>query len=318
MEKLQRSLGLFFALSLLLMAPMSLAAANLRITSPPSGTVVSPGETISVTVSADPEVQQISLAPEPPLHEAQPGPSPSTFTLVIPAGLAPGSHDLRALGLAGGELVTSDYVTLNVERFENPLRLRTEPAILQLRNRGDHFPLRVIGTYRDGSQTVLTASHFTAYSSMDPTIATVNSSGIVTAVAPGKTSIVVTTSNLSYSLQVGVLAAAPTSLFLGNGRFRVDVRWTTSSGAGDGMPVPLTADTGYFWFFNSSNIEMVVKVLDACAVNQYFWVYAGGLTDQGVTFTVTDTQKGISKTYSNTLGQKWVTITDSSALASCP
>ena len=318
MEKSQRSLGLFFALSLLLMAPMRLAAASLRITYPPSGTVVSPGETISVLVSADSTVQQISLAPEPPLHEAQPGASPTTFTLAIPAGLTPGPHDLRALGLAGGEVVKSDFITLDVERFDSPMRLRTEPAILQLRNRGDQFPLRVIGTYSDGSQTVLTASSFTTYSSQDTAVATVSSSGMVTAGGPGKTSIVVTTPSISYSLQVEVLAASPTSLFLGDGRFRVDARWTTSSGSGDAMPVQLTADTGYFWFFNSGNVEMVVKVLNACAVNQHFWIYAGGLTDQGVTFTVTDTQKGISKTYSNTLGQKWVTITDSSALASCP
>ncbi len=74
----------------------------------------------------------------------------------------------------------------------------------------------------------------------------------------------------------------------------------------------------YFWFFNQSNVEMVVKVINGCSLNNRFWVYAGGLTDQGVTFTVTDTQKNVAKTYTNTLGQKWVTITDSSALASCP
>ena len=30
------------------------------------------------------------------------------------------------------------------------------------------------------------------------------------------------------------------------------------------MGVPLTSDSGYFWFFDADNIELVVKVLDAC------------------------------------------------------
>jgi hypothetical protein len=317
MERLHRRLGLF-ALSLLLVAPASLAAASLQISFPPSGTVVSPGQTLFILVAADPTVQQVSVVPEPPLPAAQAGSSAGAFTLAIPAGLAPGPHDLRAIGVAGGVVVKSDYLTLDVERSDDPVRLRTEPAILQLRNRGDHFPLRVIGTYGDGTQATLTASSRTVYSSDDPTVATVSPNGIVTAVGPGKTSIVINTPNASYSLQVQVQAASPTSLFLGNGRFRVDARWTTRTASGDGIPVQLTADTGYFWFFSSSNVEMVVKVLNACTLNQAYWVYAGGLTDQGVTFTVTDTVKGVSKTYTNTLGQKWVTINDTAALTTCP
>lgn len=113
--------------------------------------------------------------------------------------------------------------------------------------------------------------------------------------------------------------ASDTTLCLDNGRFKVEATYTSAgSGSGTAHNVKLTDDTGYFWFFNQSNVEMVVKVLNGCPLNNHFWVYAGGLTDQGVTFTVTDTLMNVSKTYTNPLGTKWVTITDSSALASCP
>ena len=53
------------------------------------------------------------------------------------------------------------------------------------------------------------------------------------------------------------------ALCLDGGRFRVDRAGATSRAtAGRATPVPLTADTGYFWFFDAANVELVVKVLD--------------------------------------------------------
>lgn len=108
------------------------------------------------------------------------------------------------------------------------------------------------------------------------------------------------------------------TLCLNNGRFKVEATFDTGAQSGNAKVVKLTDETGYLWFFNSVNVEAVVKVINACSFNQRFWVYAGGLTDQGVVLTVTDTSNGTSKTYTNPRGQKWVTITDSNALATCP
>ena len=33
-----------------------------------------------------------------------------------------------------------------------------------------------------------------------------------------------------------------------------------------GQVIPLTGDTGAFWFFSSSNVEVVIKVLNGCGV----------------------------------------------------
>ena len=70
-----------------------------------------------------------------------------------------------------------------------------------------------------------------------------------------------------------------------------------------GMAVPLTAGTGYFWFFGPANVETVIKVLDGRPVNGHFWVFYGALSDVRYTLTVTDTVTGKVKTYTNPAGQ---------------
>ncbi|MEL7059627.1 MAG: carboxypeptidase-like regulatory domain-containing protein [Acidobacteriota bacterium] len=110
------------------------------------------------------------------------------------------------------------------------------------------------------------------------------------------------------------------SLCLGEGgRFRIDIDYRTFEGDnGPGRPVQLTADTGYFWFFNEDNVEVVIKVLDACVPPfDRFWVFAAGLTDVEVTMTVTDTATGERNDYDTTLGLPFPPILDTDAFATC-
>ena len=93
------------------------------------------------------------------------------------------------------------------------------------------------------------------------------------------------------------------TLCLGDGRFAVRVGWEDSTGAsGDGQAVDLTADTGAFWFFDSDNLELMVKVLDATALNGYYWVFYGALSNVGYRLEVTDTVSGETAIYTNPLG----------------
>ena len=113
--------------------------------------------------------------------------------------------------------------------------------------------------------------------------------------------------------------ASDTTLCLNDGLFAVTTTWRTVQGAqGVGHAVSLTADTGYFWFFNPANVEMVVKVLNGCPVNQRFWVFAGGLTNVEVSMAVTDTQNDAVKTYQNPISTAFLPIQDTGAFATCP
>jgi hypothetical protein len=118
---------------------------------------------------------------------------------------------------------------------------------------------------------------------------------------------------------VGGCAPSSTALCLADNRFKVEARYKTPQGQeGQAQVVKLTADTGYLWFFNSSNVETVVKVLDACTLNQKFWVFAGGLTNVEVTLTVTDTETDTVKTYTNPQGLAFQPVQDTGAFATCP
>jgi hypothetical protein len=68
------------------------------------------------------------------------------------------------------------------------------------------------------------------------------------------------------------------------------------------MASPLTTDTGTFWFFDASNTELIVKVLDARAINGHFWVYYGALSNVEYTLRITDTATGRVRTYENPAG----------------
>ena len=89
------------------------------------------------------------------------------------------------------------------------------------------------------------------------------------------------------------------------------------SGSAPGHALPQTNAFGQFWFFSPDNVELSVKVLNGCAVNNHFWVFASGLTNVEVVLRVTDTQTGETHTYFNPNGQAYAPVQDTSAF-SCP
>ncbi len=60
---------------------------------------------------------------------------------------------------------------------------------------------------------------------------------------------------------------------------------------------------------------MLVKVLDGCALNQHFWIFAASATDVGFTLRVTDRQSLETRIYENPAGQAAKAITDTAAFA---
>src|SRR4051812_2519612 len=116
---------------------------------------------------------------------------------------------------------------------------------------------------------------------------------LLLALAPGR----------GFAREKASCAPAATRLCLDGNRFQAEVSWTAPGvGSGAGQAVPLTADTGLFWFFSSSNLELTVKVLDGRTVNRHFWVFYGGLSTVEYTLTITDLQTGAQAIYRNPPG----------------
>jgi hypothetical protein len=93
---------------------------------------------------------------------------------------------------------------------------------------------------------------------------------------------------------------------------------TPAGQTGEGEAVSETSDTGMFWFFSANNLEVIVKVVNGCDLNQRYWVFASGLTNVAVTVRVTDTRTGILRTYTNPRDVAFQPIQDTAAFATCP
>ncbi len=103
-------------------------------------------------------------------------------------------------------------------------------------------------------------------------------------------------------------------------RFRITAEFqrTPEGPSSPASAVPLTSDTGYFWFFDAANVEIVTKVLNGCATNGHYWFFAGGLTNVGVQIRVKDTLSGVEQTYSSSVGTPFAPVQDTVAFATCP
>jgi len=98
------------------------------------------------------------------------------------------------------------------------------------------------------------------------------------------------------------VSSGVSTLLIRGGRFTIQVAWSTGTATGNATAVPLTSDSGYFWFFDGSNVELLVKIVDGRGVNNHFWFFWGAMTDLGYTITVTDTQTGAVKQYTGQQG----------------
>ncbi|MCP4659428.1 MAG: DUF11 domain-containing protein [bacterium] len=124
---------------------------------------------------------------------------------------------------------------------------------------------------------------------------------------------------LSFGISVGSSEAAtmPTAsavtvvgtaevLELVEGRFAVRVEYRNQHGINDtgaGQAIPFSENTGFFYFFDPSNVELIVKVLDGGAINGHFWFFYGALTDLVYEVLVRDRLTGWERRYYNPAGE---------------
>ena len=116
----------------------------------------------------------------------------------------------------------------------------------------------------------------------------------------------------------GTCVPGATTLCLSGGRFEVSASffsWT--GGATPAFAESLTPESGMFWFFAPDNLELFVKIVDACVEFDRFWMFAAGLTNLEVELTVRDRWADQEETYPNALGTAFALIRDTSSFATC-
>lgn len=97
-------------------------------------------------------------------------------------------------------------------------------------------------------------------------------------------------------------------------RFLVDVTFASHSDSGRASLVQAPSrESALFWFFGEDNWELMLKVLDGCAINGHFWVFGAATTDVAHDITIEDTATGNLWTHSNPQGRVAEAITDTRA-----
>lgn len=117
-------------------------------------------------------------------------------------------------------------------------------------------------------------------------------------------------------------ASTSTTLCL-NGHFQIQAFWRTNPTPGtptDGQAHVggSNSGSGLFWFFSSPNWEVMVKTIDACSLNNRYWVFSAATTNVFYRMEVLDVRAGAQKIYFNYPGPPAPAVTDTNAFATCP
>lgn len=192
------------------------AQPTLQITSPSPGTIVNPGQslTVSVTSNSPNAFQGAAIISDDPIGffgtvSALPG----QIAVPIPtSGISCGTHTLAAESTpTSGTSPVFAYVQIDVERPDFPVAMSPTLSGLHLESLGEQVQVELLADFSDGSTFQITQSSYIAYSSSSAQIATVSPSGVVTAVSAGSAAVTATYTFSGQSSQISmpVFVSAP-------------------------------------------------------------------------------------------------------------
>jgi hypothetical protein len=168
----------------------------LQITAPADGTIVAPGQTLAVTVSSPANVafSSVGVIGERPLGLTDIATAvPAQFSIVIPANIAPRIYELTAMGTtASGQDVESEPIEIDVERSDMPTSLSALLPRIIFQAQGETSPITLVAKFPDGSAPDVTESSRVSYSSSNAAVASVDETGMVTAVGAGQATVTAT------------------------------------------------------------------------------------------------------------------------------
>ncbi len=223
-----KSLGSFLAAVVLAMGLGAQSQPSLQITSPSSGTIVNPGQTftVSITSSGTTTFQSLFTIAKYPIGISTNATStPAQVSVAIPLDIDCGIYFLMAEGIiTPGQIVYSSSISIDVERPDLPTKLTASPRSLIIESLGEQTSVELRATFADNSVLHVTQSTLLTYSSSNTSVATVDSSGKITAVGPGNSWVTVTYTVGGQSLplivpvtvQNPMVNVSPTSLTFGS------------------------------------------------------------------------------------------------------
>jgi hypothetical protein len=184
---------------------------GLQITSPANGTVVAPGQPISITVVALTNTPFVQISVISPLGGTAIANSlPAQLSMNVPEDVALRQYGLTATGgTSYGQILYSNQVTIDVERPDLPTSLRAEPDSIFFSDQSGDEPLTVYGIFSDGSHPEVTQSSKVTFASSNPAIATVDGNGTVKPVSQGTATITATYSQAGNNVIVAVPVKVP-------------------------------------------------------------------------------------------------------------
>jgi hypothetical protein len=191
-------LGIFttiFAASIMALSQQD--QPHLQIESPADGTLVHPGQTITIRVTSPSgvNISMVTVGGEDPLPfmTQQADSLPAEFSIIIPAQIDSRIYSLKAMGATkAGALLVAD-VDLDIERIEAPRSISSfQFPSLRLETTSPPFNLIILADFPDQKYVTVTYSSYLSYRSTNPAVATVDKLGAIKAIAPGAASIQVT------------------------------------------------------------------------------------------------------------------------------
>jgi len=265
---------------------------ELQITSPAEGTVVNPGQAITVNVTSPAGISfaQVAIIGEDPVPSADIVNSvPAQFSIVVPTSLAPRKYHLTAVGQSSsGQLFASQTISIDVERPDAPTGIAADRPQVAFQSQGQQTRIRVVGTFSGPSVLDVTESSNMTYASANTSVATVDSNGIITGIGAGGTSVSATygqgTSSLvatvSISVPPPVLSPSPTSLSFGNQAVGTNSSsqpvFVTNVSKNQGLKISGVSTTGDFSETDNCVLPTPLVVGASCTINVTFAPTAAG------------------------------------------
>jgi len=186
---------------------VTVAANSLTITSPAEGTVVHPGETITVSVApgSGPFQSVGALVPGYMTSSLLLKSPPYQFSFIVATltlqtestqsrstKIKSGPNPISVMGSTASGPVFAQPIYVDIEPMDSPKRIFADWEQIGLTlSVGGKRLAAVYGEYRDGSIVDLTQSSLTTYELSSPGVASVTKDGYVKGVAPGSTNLVI-------------------------------------------------------------------------------------------------------------------------------